>query len=78
LCAGRTQDRASCYQREPLPAKALRLADLGYFTLPVMADLAQKDVYWLSRYRAKTALYTPDGKELKIDPVFGKSNGKTL
>jgi hypothetical protein len=66
LCAGRTQDRAAHYQREPLPAKALRLADLGYFTLSVMADLAQQDVYWLSRYRAKTAVYTPNGKRLEL------------
>jgi hypothetical protein len=39
---------------------------LGYFSLPVMTDLADQDVYWISRYRAKTTLYTTDGKELDL------------
>lgn len=72
LCAGRTQDRASHYQKAVLPAKALRIADLGYFTLSVLADLSQQETYWLTRYRAKTALYTQNGKRLELLPFLEK------
>lgn len=47
--------QAAC-QRAPLPAGALRLADLGYFKLAQMAhDLAQ-GVYWLTRLHTQCRL----------------------
>jgi len=70
LSAGRSQDRCSPYQQAPLPAKSLRIADLGYFTLAVFAELSQQGTYWLSRYRARTVLYTPEGKRLELLPFL--------
>lgn len=64
LEAGRAQDRASPLQTAPLPAGALRLADLGYFSLEVLADLAAEGVYWLSRYQVQTAVSDGAGQRL--------------
>jgi hypothetical protein len=70
LYDGCSQDRASCYQHASLPAKALRLADLGYFTLPVLAKLAQQGAYWLTRYRTRTVLAFANGKRLELLPFL--------
>jgi hypothetical protein len=66
LQAGRAQDRNAPVQRAALPAGALRLADLGYFNLSVLATLSQQDVYWLTRLQAGTALYRPSGERLDL------------
>ena len=61
LEAGRAQDRSAAFQSQeeaPLPPKALRLADLGYFSLAVFADLAAQDVDFLSRLQVQTAVFT--------------------
>lgn len=60
LSAGRTSDRRAAFQSQqaaPLPPKALRLADLGYFTLAVFTELAAHDVYFLSRLQVQTAVF---------------------
>jgi len=63
---GRASDRNAPPQTAPLPAGALRLADLGYFSLPVLADLAAQDVYWLTRPQVTTVMYTPAGERLDL------------
>ena len=40
----------------PLPAGALRLADLGYWSLEAFAALAQHKVFWLSRLQMAVLL----------------------
>lgn len=59
---GCAQDRDAPLQDAPLPAGALRLADLGYFSLPVLTRLSGQAVYWLSRPQVNTLLWTPDGR----------------
>jgi hypothetical protein len=63
---GRASDRNAPIQSAALPAGALRLADLGYFSLPVLATLSEQDVYWLTRPQAGTAIYDPSGKRLDL------------
>jgi hypothetical protein len=58
---GCAQDRDAPVQHAPLPAGALRLADLGYFSLPVLAGLSDAGVYWLSRPQINTLVWTADG-----------------
>lgn len=58
----RVPDGTGPLQTAPLPAGALRLADLGYFSLPVLAALSADGVYWLSRPQANTLLWTPTGQ----------------
>jgi len=55
--AGSASDRSSCVQSMPLPRGALRIADLGYFNLKVMADLAAQRVFWISRIQVHTAVF---------------------
>ena len=43
LCAGRIQDKASCFQKQHPPRGALRIADLGYYFLVV--GIIQNAVY---------------------------------
>ena len=46
---GRRHDRTSPRQGAPLPPGALRLADLGYFSLDVLRDMARQKAFFLSR-----------------------------
>ncbi len=63
---GRTQDKSSSIQTEPLPTGALRIADLGYFSLGVLQDLeAQKD-YYLSRLQIQTVVFDEEGNRLDL------------
>ena len=55
LQEGRDSDRAAALPG-PLPAGALRLADLGYWSLEACAALAQHQVFWLSRLQRQTAV----------------------
>lgn len=65
LQEGRASDRAAVLPG-PLPAGALRLADLGYWSLGAFAALTQHEVFWLSRLQMQTAVYdaTGDRREL--------------
>jgi hypothetical protein len=62
LVPGRSGDKDAALQTEPLPAGALRLADLGYFSLAVLADLSAQQVFWLSRLQVQTAVCAPTGE----------------
>lgn len=63
---GRASDRNAPVQSAALPKGALRLADLGYFSLPVLATLSEQDVSWLTRLQAGTAIYDPAGQQLDL------------
>jgi len=78
LQAGRAQDRNAPVQGVALPPGALRLADLGYFNLPVMATLSQQDVYWLTRLQAGTAIYRPTGERLDLLTLLGAADSATV
>lgn len=64
--SGRTQDQLSPFQQEELPAGALHLADLGYFNLERLAQDNQRGVYWITRLKAGTAVYTTTGQRLDL------------
>jgi hypothetical protein len=53
---GRAHDRSAPRQTQ-FPAQALRLADLGYFSTPTLAELEGKGVYWLSRLHMLAQLF---------------------
>lgn len=63
---GRTQDKASFFQHEALPAGALRIADLGYFSLGVLQELGNQAAFFLSRLHTQTAVFNPEGKRLDL------------
>jgi hypothetical protein len=60
-----------------LPAGSLKLGDLGFFDLDTLADYKQQDVFWISRYKATTKLFSAQtGQELDIPALF--SHQETL
>lgn len=77
LQAGREHDQCQRAQDLDLPAGALRVADLGYFKLDLLASYAQQRVFWLTRLRIGTLLYHPNHdqfcleKWLRRQPVMG-------
>jgi hypothetical protein len=64
LEAGRAADQRSSIQHLPVPPGALRLADLGYFSLPVLAEVGRQGSYWLSRWQRPTVIFTAAGERL--------------
>ena len=64
--AGRASDRATVTLGTPLPAGALFIAALGYFSLPHLGALGAAGVYWLSRLQVQPAVCTTDGRRLDL------------
>ena len=62
LQSGREHDRSSQLQEVSLPAGALRIADLGYFSLKEFKELDDQGVYWLSRVKSNCDVYDKDDK----------------
>jgi hypothetical protein len=62
LQAGRANDGSAPTQTLDLPRGALRLADLGYFSLTVLRNLDAQGCYWLSRLEAGSVVYDQHGK----------------
>jgi len=66
LCDGRTHESTTPIQSAPLPKGALRLADLGFFDLDVLAALSAQDSYWLARMHRTTAVYDAAGQRWEV------------
>lgn len=77
LQAGRAADRSAPSQTLALPRQALRLADLGYFSLKVLADYAAAGVYFLTRLRVGTQLGQPAAAVFDL-PDFLAHSPKTV
>lgn len=54
---GYCQDKTSPYQSMELPAGALHIGDLGYFSLEKLACDSQKGVFWITRWKFKTTIW---------------------
>ena len=57
LQAGKDSDAAAALNTAALPPGSLRLADLGYFDLGVLAGYGRRGVYWLTRLKQQTAVF---------------------
>lgn len=64
--AGRASDRATVTLGSPLPAGALFIADLGYFSLPHLRTVGEDGVLWLSRLQVQTAVFTTAGQRFDL------------
>jgi len=60
LQSGRENDKNPQIHWEPLPSGALRIADLGYYSLKEFRDMDSHGVYWLSRVKSYSILYFQD------------------
>jgi len=54
---GKEHDQSSKLNEIPLPKGALRIADLGYFSLSLFNDYDASQVYWLSRVKVSCDVY---------------------
>jgi hypothetical protein len=66
LRPAREHDEKSPYQNEGLPSGAVRMGDLGFFSLRQFALDQLQRIYWLSRYKAKTRLYDEQGQAIDL------------
>jgi hypothetical protein len=78
LQAGRTPDRASPHQQGALAAGALRLADLGFFSLARLRQWAAGGEYWLTRVQAGTVAWTADGRRWALPPLLAAQPTPTV
>jgi len=77
VTAGRAQDRGSELQHAPLPRRALRVADLGFWSLEVFRQIAAEGAYWLSRLNLQVAVFAMDGVRLDL-PVWLGQQGERV
>lgn len=63
---GRDCDVKTPLQSRILPARSLRIADLGYFSTDVFQKIQQAGAFWLSRLLFGTNVYAADGQELSL------------
>ncbi len=75
---GRLSDRSTVMQTAPLPRGALRISDLGFFTLGVFAAMTAQGVYWLSRLAPGTAVYTQDGARWDVLDLLAAQGTATV
>lgn len=66
LWPARTHDQAGLLPRQALPEGALRLADLGYFSLDQFQRLAQQGSFYLSRLKSSCTLLCESGEALDV------------
>jgi Transposase DDE domain len=66
LRPAREHDGKSPFQNECLPMGAVRMGDLGFFSLKQFALDQRHQVYWFSRYKARTLLYDEQGQAIDL------------
>jgi len=66
LTDGRASDQALPIQHAPMPAGSLRLADLGFYNLGVLAALDRDGIYWLSRLQHRSRIRIAGQREHSI------------
>lgn len=75
---GRANDRSAPVQHLALPAGALRIADLGYFSLDQIATAQRDGSFVRSRWYPQTALFATDGTPLDLLDVLRTHAQATL
>jgi DDE family transposase len=72
LAPGRTSDRTLAAAAPSLPPGGLALADLGYFSVPRLAAIAQRPAFFLSRLQVGTAVFGEAGQRLTLEEWLGQ------
>lgn len=74
---GRESDQHATLHHD-LPATAVRLVDLGFWDLALLATLEQQQVYWFSRCQSMTAIRTEDGRWWTLLEVLEASSEASI
>jgi hypothetical protein len=75
---GRQHDNNSCLSEMSLPTGALRLADLGYFSLDDFADMNRDGVYWLTRVKSQCLVYDREEKQYQLVDFLKRQSDQTI
>ncbi len=75
---GRAQDKSSPLPHAPLPEGALRVTDLGFWSLAVLREIADQGAYFLSRLHLQTAVFAADGERLDLVAWLGRQKRRRL
>jgi hypothetical protein len=78
VTAARPHDRLLPIQDQPVAPGTLRLADLGFFDLAVLATLGAQGAYWLTRLQSGTVLFDPAGARLDLVVLLRQRCKRTL
>ncbi len=73
LQEARTQDKGSAIQSLPVPRGALRIADLGFFSLDTMKETDAAGAFFLSRLQVQTALFDDSSQRLNLLQLLEES-----
>lgn len=75
---GRVHDLRAPEQTRQMKAGALRLADLGYFSLAHLQDLGEQGAYWLTRWRVGTVVRNEQGQALEVIPWLNEQGTSVI
>jgi hypothetical protein len=78
LTPARAHDLRNPVTAMPLPPGALRLADLGFWSLPTLAQMHQDGVWFLSRLQAQTRVVLTDDPTGSLDHRLADSTRDRL
>lgn len=78
LMAARPHDRLLPIQDQPVAPGVLRLADLGFFDLAVLATLNEQQAYWLTRLQVGTVVLDRAGHRLDLVTLLRQHCKRTL
>jgi hypothetical protein len=78
LMAARPHDRLLPIQDHSVAAGALRLADLGFFDLAVLAALTAQRAAWLTRLQVGTVVFDMQGKRIDLLTLLRRQCKRTL
>jgi Transposase DDE domain len=78
VLAGRTQDKAGPLHAAPLPAGALLLQDLGFWSLQRFRELGEAGAFWLSRLDPRTHVLDPAGRRLDLPRWLAEPRTRTV
>lgn len=73
---GRTNDRGSALQKAPLAVGALRISDLGYFSVDQLCTFDTAEAYFLSRLYLQTAVFDLEGNRLVLSTILRAATGQ--
>jgi hypothetical protein len=78
LEAGRTNDRGSTLPGAPLAVGALRLTDLGYFSLAQLRTCDTHGTYFLTRFYLQTAIYDLTGTRRSLADILATAHSGSV
>ena len=73
-----TSDQTLQVQLSPIPAGGLRIAEVGFFNLEVLQEIARGEGYFLTRVQITTVMRTEQGERLDLLSFLEGQNSATV